>query len=199
VLNSGHVPEAWARWSVCRAAGRPLLHVPDAGSGVSPLTVRSAARNAELNGERCVAAFRVLQCGPSSTDPEPVAEVGGWEQWLHPSVLGGDPGALLPRGSTCCCALRCPRIAPYLPWPVPQAGLPAQAAFTLVVANILMGPLVELAGRLAHYAAPGATLLLSGILQEQVPDIRAAYDPFFHSFSVRTEGTWAAVTAVRKA
>ena len=34
----------------------------------------------------------------------------------------------------------------------------------MVVANILAGPLVELAPRLAGYAAPGATLILSGVL-----------------------------------
>jgi len=121
------------------------------GTDTDPLAVRAAARNAELNGPQCAAAFRVLQCGPSSHDPDPVAE----------------------------------------------AGLPSRGAFTLVAANILRGPLVELAGRLAHYAAPGGRLLLSGILEEQVPDVRAAYARHFHSFEVRTEGTWAAVTAVR--
>jgi hypothetical protein len=51
---------------------------------------------------------------------------------------------------------------------VKQAGLPAVAAFDLVMANILRGPLLELAPRLASYCRPGGRLMLSGILQEQV-------------------------------
>lgn len=62
----------------------------------------------------------------------------------------------------------------------------------------LQGPLMELSERLAFYARPGAMLLLSGILEEQVPDIKAAYEPSFHSFSVCTDGAWAAITAIRK-
>ena len=38
------------------------------------------------------------------------------------------------------------------------------AAFGVVIANILAGPLVALAPRLAGYAAPGAALALSGVL-----------------------------------
>jgi hypothetical protein len=33
----------------------------------------------------------------------------------------------------------------------------------------------------------------------QVPDVQAAYAPFFEGFETDTEGSWAAVTAVRKA
>lgn len=70
--------------------------------------------------------------------------------------------------------------------------------FNVVVANILRGPLVELCGRLAHYAAPGALLLLSGILEEQVAEVVAAYQPHFTAFKVDTDGQWAAITATRK-
>ena len=49
-----------------------------------------------------------------------------------------------------------------------QAGMPSGLVFDVVVANILRGPLVDLQPRLEGYAAPGSTLLLSGILTEQV-------------------------------
>lgn len=45
----------------------------------------------------------------------------------------------------------------------------------LVVANILAGPLIELAPQLLRFMRPGATLLLSGLLQKQAADICAHY------------------------
>jgi ribosomal protein L11 methyltransferase len=47
--------------------------------------------------------------------------------------------------------------------------------FDLVFANILMRPLIRLAPRLAPAVAPGGALILSGLLREQAPLIRAAY------------------------
>lgn len=80
----------------------------------------------------------------------------------------------------------------------PQLGLAGQM-FDLVVANILRGPLLELAPRLAAYCAPGGALVLSGILQEQVPDIQAEYaSRGFKDFEVATEGSWALLTAVKR-
>lgn len=52
--------------------------------------------------------------------------------------------------------------------------LPTLAA-DLVIANILSGPLVELAPLLCGHLKPGAPLVLSGILAEQAEDVRAAY------------------------
>ncbi|GBF95339.1 ribosomal protein L11 methyltransferase [Raphidocelis subcapitata] len=95
---------------------------------------------------------------------------------------------------------RCLQCSPDLegPEPLAQAGLPAAGAYDLVVANILRGPLLELAPRLCAYAAPGARLALSGVLAEQVPDVRAAYAEAFEDFEVRTDGSWALVTARRR-
>ena len=67
-----------------------------------------------------------------------------------------------------------------------------------VVANILKGPLVELAPRLAGYAAPGAALGLSGVLTTQAPAVTQAYAPFFENFEVAEEEGWAVITAVRR-
>jgi len=67
-----------------------------------------------------------------------------------------------------------------------------------VVANILKGPLVELAPRLAAYARPGALLGLSGILKMQAPEILEAYGPVFEDFEVQEEEGWALITATRR-
>lgn len=50
------------------------------------------------------------------------------------------------------------------------------ARFDLVVANILEGPLTELAPSIAQALRPGATLLLSGFTPLQVPALRAVYE-----------------------
>lgn len=47
--------------------------------------------------------------------------------------------------------------------------------FELVVANILAGPLVDLAAHIARAVAPGGRLLLSGVLGTQAEDVAAAY------------------------
>lgn len=54
---------------------------------------------------------------------------------------------------------------------VPDLG----EAFPYVVANILAGPLVELAPELAAAVTPGGTLVLSGLLDRQVEEVTAAY------------------------
>ena len=47
--------------------------------------------------------------------------------------------------------------------------------FDLLIANILAGPLIELAPQIARAVAPRGTLLLSGLLIPQAPQVTAAY------------------------
>src|SRR5690606_29189092 len=47
--------------------------------------------------------------------------------------------------------------------------------FDLVFANILMRPVIKLAPKLVPAVAPGGTLILSGLLQQQAPLVREAY------------------------
>lgn len=49
----------------------------------------------------------------------------------------------------------------------------------LLLANILAGPLIELALSIESLVAPGGTIILSGILQEQSDEVTAAYSPWF--------------------
>lgn len=53
--------------------------------------------------------------------------------------------------------------------------MPAGETAQLVVANILAGPLIELATTLTDRVAPGTALVLSGILPEQAEAVAAAY------------------------
>ncbi|HYI38810.1 MAG TPA: 50S ribosomal protein L11 methyltransferase [Allosphingosinicella sp.] len=53
--------------------------------------------------------------------------------------------------------------------------LQARAPFDLVIANILAGPLIELAPSVARGIAPGGRLILAGLLEHQAPAVAAAY------------------------
>lgn len=70
--------------------------------------------------------------------------------------------------------------------------------FDLIVANILAGPLMELAPDMAAHAEPGAMLLLSGILDRQAGDVIAAYAQagFAHAGTLSREG-WSTVHLTR--
>ena len=66
--------------------------------------------------------------------------------------------------------------------------------FQVVLANILAGPLRDMAGELASRVAPGGALILSGILAGQAHEVAAAYraqglgEPLF-----RPSGEWMAL------
>jgi ribosomal protein L11 methyltransferase len=53
--------------------------------------------------------------------------------------------------------------------------LQARAPYDLVIANILAGPLIELAPSVAKAIAPGGRLVLAGLLDHQAPAVAAAY------------------------
>jgi ribosomal protein L11 methyltransferase len=76
-----------------------------------------------------------------------------------------------------------------LPTALPDIPPPA-ASFDLVLANILAGPLVELAPVLARSARPGARLLLAGLLDWQAETVMAAYRHDFRLHIVDRRGDW---------
>ena len=53
--------------------------------------------------------------------------------------------------------------------------LKARAPYDLILANILKGPLIDLAPVMAAHAAPGGHIILSGLLVTQAEDVGAAY------------------------
>ncbi|WP_138379397.1 50S ribosomal protein L11 methyltransferase [Luteithermobacter gelatinilyticus] len=54
--------------------------------------------------------------------------------------------------------------------------LSANGPYGLIVANILAGPLIELAPEVARHLAPNGTVILSGLLDKQEQDVRHAYE-----------------------
>lgn len=72
-------------------------------------------------------------------------------------------------------------------------------SFDVVFANILAGPLLELAPRLAGLVAPNGNLVMSGLLATQVDELRAAYASSFALEATRQRGDWALLHGRRRA
>ena len=74
--------------------------------------------------------------------------------------------------------------------------------FDVVVANILAGPLVELAESVSDRVRPGGQLALSGILSEQAADVIAAYAPHIDfdnpEFREQDGQTWTRLTGRKR-
>jgi ribosomal protein L11 methyltransferase len=81
------------------------------------------------------------------------------------------------------------------------AGLPDRAAgaSALVRANILATPLKLLAPLLASHLAPGASLVMAGILERQADEIRQAYAPWLDVKVSDREDGWILMTGRRMA
>ena len=77
--------------------------------------------------------------------------------------------------------------------------LHAAAPFDLVFANILKGPLIELAPDMAAHVAPGGRVILSGLLTTQSEDVRAAYEATGFAVAEREEiGEWTTFALTRR-
>ena len=70
--------------------------------------------------------------------------------------------------------------------------------YQLVLANILSGPLTELAPVLARYCDGGCDIVLSGILSDQADSVRNAYSEFFDMDTIQTLDDWVLLHGTRK-
>lgn len=74
----------------------------------------------------------------------------------------------------------------------------ARAPFDLILANILMGPLIDLAPAMAAQAAPGGLAILSGLLTTQAEAVGAAYEAAgFAPVSREDIGEWSTLVLRR--
>lgn len=73
-------------------------------------------------------------------------------------------------------------------------------AFDLIAANILAGPLINLAPQLARATRPGGVIVLSGLLGEQVREVAGVYAMAgFRLAERRLHHNWATLVMVRSA
>jgi len=84
------------------------------------------------------------------------------------------------------------RISTYQP-----PDLEADSQYELVLANILSGPLTDLAPVLAKHCRPGGDIVLSGILSDQAESVRMAYSGFFNMITTETLDDWVLLHGTR--
>ncbi len=67
----------------------------------------------------------------------------------------------------------------------------------LLMANILAGPLVDLAPMLASHVSPNGHIILSGILAEQAQSVSLAYQKWFHIDEITQEEDWIRISGTK--
>jgi ribosomal protein L11 methyltransferase len=82
---------------------------------------------------------------------------------------------------------------------LPDLVDPPQAAYSVVLANILATPLKLLAPLLCGHLAPGGHLVLAGILERQADEVAAAYAPWLELRVSDREDGWVLMTGTRPA
>lgn len=107
-----------------------------------------------------------------------------------------DPQALTATRDNAAANAVADRLKVGLPRDLP--GLGVRLPVDCVIANILAGPLIELAPQLLAALAPGGDLVLSGVLGAQVPAVAAAYADDWEPAPVRLRDDWALLAGRRR-
>lgn len=142
-------------------AGKKFLNVADIGTGTGLL------------------AFAALSLWPEAkaiaTDVDPIAiDVTADNAAINAVAIGHGRGkALL-------------AVADGMDHPL----IAARAPFDLIIANILAGPLIELAPAFAKALAPGGVIILAGLLDTQADAVIAAYEACGLFLGDRGSGEW---------
>ena len=71
--------------------------------------------------------------------------------------------------------------------------------FDIVVANILAGPLIQVADQLAAHQAPGGRIALAGVLAEQAEDVIRAYRRWYDLCVDGERDEWVRIAGTRRA
>ena len=141
--------------------GKRFANIADVGTGTGLLAFAALALWPEA---KCIA-----------TDIDPVAvEVARDNAAINHVKLGHGPGELLLA------------VADGMESPM----LAARAPFDLIIANILAGPLIELADDFAMSLAPGGIVVLAGLLDTQADAVSGAYKAEGLTICGRGHGEW---------
>ena len=141
--------------------GARFSNIADIGTGTGLLVFAALSLWPDA---RCIA-----------TDIDPIAiDVSRENAAINQVKLGHGPGALLldVAGGT-----NSPLLA-------------ARAPFDLIIANILAGPLIDLAPDFAKVMAPGGTIILAGLLDSQAEGVARAYEAQGIRLKDRGRGEW---------
>jgi ribosomal protein L11 methyltransferase len=142
-------------------SGAKFRNIADIGCGTGLLAFAAMALWPEA---KCIA-----------TDIDPVAvDVAQENAAINGVKLGHGPGELLLAAAD---GMDSPMLA-------------ARAPFDLIIANILAGPLIELAPDFASALATGGTIVLAGLLDAQAGAVIAAHEKLGLSLGDRGSGDW---------
>ncbi len=109
----------------------------------------------------------------------------------YASAVDTDPQALAATLANALLNRQMERLFVGPPTELPQVGV------DVLVANILAGPLVELAPALAARVNHGGRIVLSGVLASQADRVTAAYEPHFAAFDYLERDGWMRIVATR--
>jgi ribosomal protein L11 methyltransferase len=119
--------------------------------------------------------------------------IGAAKLWKRPVLASDiDPVAVEVTKENALCNGAAPLVRGIVADGLTHPALAAAAPYDLIVANILAGPLTRLAQQIVTALAPGATLILSGLLHNQEAMILS----FYHRLRFlgrRREGPWSAL------
>ena len=149
-------------------SGARFANIADIGTGTGLLAFASLALWPQA---KCIA-----------TDIDPIAiDVSRDNAAINHVRLGHGPGELLLA------------VADGMDSPM----LAARAPFDLLIANILAGPLIELASAFAEALKPGGTIILAGLLDTQSEAVAQAYEAQGLSVADRGFGEWPVLVCKR--
>ena len=141
--------------------GHRFVNIADVGTGTGLLAFAALALWPEA---RCIA-----------TDIDPIAvDVARDNAAINGVKLGHGAGELLLAQAD---GMESPLLA-------------ARAPFDLIIANILAGPLIELAPNFTEAMAPGGTVILAGLLDAQADRVIASYEKLGLALGGRGAGEW---------
>lgn len=114
----------------------------------------------------------------------------------HADGVDIDPQALLATHNNAVVNQVNEKIDSYLPEDYDKQH--ANTVYDIVVANILSGPLAELAPTLAHHTKAQGHIVLSGILREQADNVLQTYREFFNMDEPMFDEDWVMLHGVKK-
>lgn len=151
-------------------SGAHFGNIADIGTGTGLLAFAALALWPEA---RCIA-----------TDIDPIAiDVARDNAAINQVAIGHAPGELLLGTAD---GMESPLLA-------------ARSPFDLIIANILAGPLIELAPAFAEALSPRGTVILAGLLDTQGSAVAAAYEREGLALQDRGSGEWPIIVLAREA
>jgi ribosomal protein L11 methyltransferase len=151
------------------SGGARFANIADIGTGTGLLAFAALALWPEA---KCIA-----------TDIDPVAvDVARENAAINRAPLGHEAGQLLLAAAD---GMQSPMLA-------------ARAPFDLIIANILAGPLIELAPDFADALQPGGMVILAGLLETQAASVASAYESHGLRVASRSFGEWPVLVCERR-